>query len=60
MKRLADIVAACVFLPVPLPLFPVLALQIKIDSPGPVFYSQMRIGRKMSRSGPGRSARTRS
>jgi exopolysaccharide biosynthesis polyprenyl glycosylphosphotransferase len=44
-KRLFDIVGALVGFVVFLPLLPFLALAIKLDSPGPVFYSHTRAGR---------------
>lgn len=43
MKRLFDIVVSAVLLVVLSPLFLVLALAIKIDSRGPVFYRQERV-----------------
>lgn len=46
MKRLFDIVASGLGLIVLSPLFFVLAIWIKIDSKGPVFYRQVRVGRK--------------
>ena len=45
MKRLFDIVASGVGLVVLSPLFLVLAIWIKMDSKGPVFYRQVRVGR---------------
>lgn len=42
-KRLFDIVASLVLLAVLLPVFAVLAVAIKLDSPGPVFYRQVRV-----------------
>ena len=45
MKRLFDIVASGVGLVVLSPLFAVLAVWIKADSRGPVFYRQTRVGR---------------
>jgi FlaA1/EpsC-like NDP-sugar epimerase len=44
-KRLFDIVGALIGLTLFLPLFPFLALAIKLDSPGPVFYSHTRSGK---------------
>ncbi|MDQ6694340.1 MAG: sugar transferase [Chloroflexota bacterium] len=44
-KRTFDIVMALTGLIVTAPLLPVLALAIKFDSPGPVFFSQVRVGR---------------
>lgn len=45
MKRLFDIFASGFGLIVLSPLFAVLAIWIKCDSPGPVFYRQVRVGR---------------
>lgn len=45
MKRLFDIVASGLGLIVLSPLFLILAIWIKIDSNGPVFYRQVRVGR---------------
>ncbi|MCM1034527.1 MAG: sugar transferase [Paludibacter sp.] len=45
MKRLFDIVASGVGLLLLSPLFLFVALWIKLDSPGPVFYRQVRVGR---------------
>lgn len=45
MKRLFDIVASLLGLVVLSPLFLVLAIWIKTDSAGPVFYRQVRVGR---------------
>lgn len=44
IKRLFDIVVSAVGLMALSPLFLVLALAIKLDSPGPVFYRQVRVG----------------
>lgn len=44
-KRLSDIVLSLIGLLIFLPLFPLLALAIKIDSRGAVFYAQTRLGR---------------
>lgn len=46
MKRLFDIVASGLGLIVLSPLFLILALWIKLDSKGPVFYRQVRVGYK--------------
>lgn len=43
LKRLFDIVCSLVMLVVLSPVFLILAIAIKIDSPGPVFYRQERI-----------------
>lgn len=45
LKRAIDVVGASMLMLVLLPLFAVVALLIKLDSPGPVFYQQMRMGR---------------
>lgn len=45
MKRLFDIIASGLGLIVLSPLFAVLAVWIKADSRGPVFYRQIRVGR---------------
>lgn len=45
MKRLFDIVASGLGLLILSPIFLVLAIWIKLDSPGPVFYTQSRVGR---------------
>lgn len=45
LKRASDILVSCVGLCLALPLFPLAALLIKLDSRGPVFYSQLRMGR---------------
>jgi lipopolysaccharide/colanic/teichoic acid biosynthesis glycosyltransferase len=43
MKRLFDIVVSAIMLVVLSPVFLILAVAIKIDSPGPVFYRQERV-----------------
>lgn len=43
LKRLFDIVTSAIMLTVLLPVFAVLAIAIKLDSPGPVFYRQVRV-----------------
>ena len=45
MKRLFDIVASGLGLLLLSPLFLLVAVWIKLDSPGPVFYRQVRVGR---------------
>lgn len=45
MKRLLDIIASGLGLIVLSPIFLVLAIWIKLDSKGPVFYRQVRVGR---------------
>lgn len=44
-KRLTDIVLSFIGLCIVIPFLPLIALLIKLDSRGPVFYSQMRIGK---------------
>ena len=45
MKRLFDIIASGLGLIVLSPLFLIIAIWIKLDSKGPVFYRQVRVGR---------------
>ena len=45
LKRLADLVLASAGLVAGLPFWPILAALVKLDSPGPVFYAQDRVGR---------------
>lgn len=45
MKRIFDVVASGLGLIVLSPLFFILAIWIKLDSKGPVFYRQLRVGR---------------
>ena len=45
VKRLIDLTVALVALLVMAPLFVVIAIAIKLTSPGPVFYRQVRVGR---------------
>ena len=47
-KRAMDIVVALVGLVVTAPLWPLVALAIRLDSPGPVIYRQMRVGRVLA------------
>lgn len=44
LKRGVDIVLSCIGLLLTLPFFPLIAMAIKIDSPGPVFFKQERMG----------------
>ena len=44
VKRAADVTVALVALVVLAPLFALIALVIKLDSPGPVFFRQLRMG----------------
>jgi len=45
LKRLFDIICSAIGLTLVSPIFVVLAIWIKFDSPGPVFYRQVRVGR---------------
>lgn len=45
LKRLFDIVVSAIMLLILLPVFLILAVAIKLDSPGPVFYRQVRVTR---------------
>ncbi len=45
LKRLADVIVSALGLVLLLALLPFLALAIYLESPGPIFYSQKRIGR---------------
>jgi lipopolysaccharide/colanic/teichoic acid biosynthesis glycosyltransferase len=45
MKRVFDFVNASLMLIISLPLWPFIALGVKIDSKGPVFYVQKRVGK---------------
>ena len=44
VKRLVDTLVALLVLPLLLPLFAVVAVAVKLDSPGPVFFRQLRVG----------------
>lgn len=44
VKRIFDIAITCVILPFALPLMGLIALLIKLDSPGPVIFNQKRVG----------------
>jgi sugar transferase (PEP-CTERM system associated) len=44
LRRILSILATVILLIAVLPLIPVVALAIKLTSPGPVFYSQKRVG----------------
>ena len=45
-KRFFDLVATLLAMPVVLPLMGIIAVAIKLDSPGPVFFIQQRVGLK--------------
>ena len=44
-KRAVDVLGALLALLITLPLWPLVALAIRLDSPGPVIYRQLRVGR---------------
>jgi lipopolysaccharide/colanic/teichoic acid biosynthesis glycosyltransferase len=44
-KRAMDIVGAIILLAITLPFYPLIALAIKLNSPGPIFYGHLRQGR---------------
>lgn len=46
-KRLFDVFFASIGLLLTLPLFPLIALAIRLESSGPIFYRQLRIGKAM-------------
>lgn len=46
VKRVFDFVASLILLFISFPLFLIIPLLIKIDSPGPILYRQRRVGRK--------------
>ncbi len=46
VKRLIDIVAILCVLPILLPLMALIAIAIKLDSSGPIFFAQERVGHK--------------
>ncbi|HEY3728956.1 MAG TPA: sugar transferase [Solirubrobacteraceae bacterium] len=49
LKRLVDVVGAVVGLVLLAPVFVILAVAIRVDSPGPPFFRQLRIGRRGER-----------
>jgi sugar transferase (PEP-CTERM system associated) len=44
VKRVFDVAAACILIFTAAPVMVIAALMIKLDSPGPVFYRQQRVG----------------
>lgn len=44
-KRLIDIILSCIGIIVLIPVWIIIAISIKIDDPGPVFFKQKRIGK---------------
>jgi len=63
MRRVMDVLVAVIALAVLAPVMAIIAVAIKLDSPGPVFYTQDRIGinrrRTERRGGRGSEARRR-
>ncbi|MEE9443368.1 MAG: sugar transferase [candidate division Zixibacteria bacterium] len=51
LKRSVDIFGALVGLILTLPVFIILPILIKLDSPGPIFYKQLRVGQNRRRDG---------
>ena len=51
LKRLIDLIGATVGVGINLLLFPFIALAIKLDSPGPIFFCQLRVGENGRRFG---------
>ena len=49
IKRMADVVLSAVVLPVVLPVMAVIALAVRLDSPGPVLFRQERVGQSKRR-----------
>jgi len=49
LKRLIDIILSLVCIAIVLPFFPFIALLIKLDSKGPLFYPASRVGKDMQR-----------
>ena len=47
LKRTIDVVGASIGLVVTAPLFAWIAIRIKLDSPGPIFFRQIRLGHNM-------------
>jgi exopolysaccharide biosynthesis polyprenyl glycosylphosphotransferase len=45
LKRFFDLVLSCLALPIFLPMIVVTAVAIKLSSPGPVFFKQVRVGK---------------
>jgi lipopolysaccharide/colanic/teichoic acid biosynthesis glycosyltransferase len=45
IKRTMDVIGACIGLFILFPVFAAVALAIKLDTPGPIFFRQLRVGR---------------
>jgi lipopolysaccharide/colanic/teichoic acid biosynthesis glycosyltransferase len=56
-KRLVDVSLSAVGMAVTLPLYPIIAAAIYLESPGPVFYKQRRAGRLRDGDGAGGAGR---
>lgn len=54
VKRATDVTLASLGLLVLLPVFGLIALAIKLDSPGPILYAQVRVGLNRRREGNGK------
>jgi lipopolysaccharide/colanic/teichoic acid biosynthesis glycosyltransferase len=52
LKRTIDLVASLIGLCATLPLFPIIALAVYVDSPGPIFFRQLRAGKLRGMIGP--------
>lgn len=44
-KRLFDLVVGIIVLVLLIPIFPIIAVMIKLDTPGPIFFKQKRVGK---------------
>ena len=44
LKRIFDLLLSCIVLLITLPFYPLIAFAIKLDSKGPIFYTQIRVG----------------
>jgi lipopolysaccharide/colanic/teichoic acid biosynthesis glycosyltransferase len=44
-KRMFDLILGIMAMILLIPIFPIIAIMIKLDSPGPVFYRQQRVGK---------------
>jgi exopolysaccharide biosynthesis polyprenyl glycosylphosphotransferase len=49
VKRMADVAVSVLLLPIVLPVMAVIAAAIRLDSPGPVFFRQERVGQSKRR-----------
>jgi lipopolysaccharide/colanic/teichoic acid biosynthesis glycosyltransferase len=46
LKRSTDVIVALILVSFSLPIIPIVAILIKLDSPGPIFFKQRRVGKK--------------